>query len=366
MYLEAKITVDPSQLTQVAYVKPTKGFARIANILTAGAMESKEEHETFCAVMILQQVNLVMRSVGVDNVVRLAKDDIVFYEDTEGETDDLQQALDLFEARATPEEIKRFDTLTLVLENHRADLSYLLDVCISRTHAVGEHPIRITVTGIPSSLTAEDGEDQVRRRMKSVFNSQLSYDKFVEKHRKSFLEFVGEIEAAFKSHMKVDDVAVSSSVKIIRPSRPIQNRSESPSTMHNYHGFPDLLFYAWLWSDYCHSNDVHCHDCTVVDSSGADVLEVGSEGFQAGECSTLNTDEPFSVPEATDVSVVEGSEYSCEITSDAQAFGSAVGDDTKSSDWSFGDLFSGDSGGGGSFGGGDDGGGGCGGGCGGE
>jgi hypothetical protein len=33
MYLESKMTIDPAQLTEIHRIKPTKGFARIANLL---------------------------------------------------------------------------------------------------------------------------------------------------------------------------------------------------------------------------------------------------------------------------------------------------------------------------------------------
>ena len=65
MYMKSTMTVDPAQLTEIHRIKPTKGFARIANLLTAGVVKTQEERETFCAVSILQQVNIVMRSAGV-------------------------------------------------------------------------------------------------------------------------------------------------------------------------------------------------------------------------------------------------------------------------------------------------------------
>ena len=96
MYLKAVMSIDPSQLTEIARVRPTKGFARVAYYLTGGLVKTEEERETFCAISILQEINVVMRSIGIDDVVRLATDDIVFYEDTESKTDDFKQALDAF------------------------------------------------------------------------------------------------------------------------------------------------------------------------------------------------------------------------------------------------------------------------------
>jgi len=95
MYLEARITVDPSELTNIVGVKPTKGFAKIAYALTGGIVSSKEERELFCAITILQQLNMVMRSVGVDNVVSIIKDDVTIYEDTAGIEGDLRTCFEI-------------------------------------------------------------------------------------------------------------------------------------------------------------------------------------------------------------------------------------------------------------------------------
>ena len=78
MFFESTITIDPSQITEIDKFKPTKGFARIAHIMSAGLTSPTEERETFCAIAILQQVNLVMRSMGIDNIVGLSKDDVIF------------------------------------------------------------------------------------------------------------------------------------------------------------------------------------------------------------------------------------------------------------------------------------------------
>ena len=84
MYLSGQIAVDPSHVTDIVKTKPTKGFAKMAHFLTGGLVSKKEEQETFTAVAILQNINMVLRAVGVNNIVKLAKDDVTFYEDTEG------------------------------------------------------------------------------------------------------------------------------------------------------------------------------------------------------------------------------------------------------------------------------------------
>ena len=127
-----------------------------------------------------------MRGVGVDNIVRLAKDDVLLHEDREGREGDLKEGLDAFANHASSEDKRRFETLELVLEHHLDNLKLLIDVRINRSHAVGEHPIEITVNGLASELGGELGEDDVRAKMGHVFQTQASYDDFVSRHRETF------------------------------------------------------------------------------------------------------------------------------------------------------------------------------------
>ncbi len=326
MYLQGILTVDPAQLTHIDKVQPTKGFAKMAYFLTAGTLAGKEERETFCAITILQQINKIMRSVGVNNIVKLATDRVVFYEDTEGRENDLQVAFDAFKEQSSSEDVTHFNELQLVLEHHLDEMACLIDIRILRTHAVGKHPITITVNGMPNELNASGGEEQVRARLSGIFSSQGSYDDYVAKYQEQLKQFLDAIETNFHDHMRVDDVGRQARVKIIRPKQRVdresyrQNRDTTRDSnrhdyddpaYHGYHGFNDFFFYSWIWSDFMHDQNIHCHDCDIVDERGEEVLEVGAVGFVAGvENDTLNTDEPFSVPVSDDVTVCDGSDYS--------------------------------------------------------
>ncbi len=342
MYLSGKVTIDPSQLTHLDRVKPTKGFARLAHALTGGLVTTKEERETFCAVTILQQVNIVMRTLGIDNVIRLAKDDTVFYEDTEGKEADLKEAFSDFSSKAKPDDIHGFSTLELILEHDSAELSYLIAIQIQRTHRVGEHPIQIAINGVPNRLSNVVDNEFDRSRLDAIFASQQTYDEFVTRQKNVFAQFLNDMEHAFKKHMCVDAVNVSSAVKIIRPSKRITRPADVPRSWHHdpygdpvhqdEYGFSDVFLFAWLWAELCHSNDIHCHDCTIVDSTGSDVLSVGAEGFQAGESNTMNVDESFTPPEGNDVQVTVDNEFAAEISDSTKSF-SMLGGDTESGGW---------------------------------
>ena len=71
MYLEGIITIDPSQITEIKKVKPTKAFKKFLHHLTLGGVSDKEERETFTAVAILQQLNATFRSLGINNIIKL-------------------------------------------------------------------------------------------------------------------------------------------------------------------------------------------------------------------------------------------------------------------------------------------------------
>ena len=101
MYFYGKLSVDPSSLTHVGIVEPTKAFAKILRFMTAGLASAKEERETFTAVSILQQFNRVFMSLGISNIVRIAKDGEDFYLDTEGRENDLKEAMEAFAKKAS-------------------------------------------------------------------------------------------------------------------------------------------------------------------------------------------------------------------------------------------------------------------------
>ena len=324
MYLQGILTIDPAQLTYIDRVQPTNGFAKMAYFLTGGIAASKEERETFCAVTILQQINKVMRSVGVDNVVRLATDSVVFYEDTVGAENDLKDAMEAFTAKACSEDISYFNELSLVLEHHLDDMACLIDIRVKRTHKLGEHPMRITLNGLPSDLNAKQGEDQMRSKLSGIFSSQSSYDDYLVKYQDRLAAFLDQIEAAFQEYIKVDHVSRQTRVKIVRPKTRVNSRDDFCSRRddrdyydpiyHGYYGYHDAFYYSWLWSDMMHENNIHCHDCVIVDEQGDDVFDVGEEGFVAGvDNQTLNVDEPFDVPTTGDLTVHDGHDYSADI-----------------------------------------------------
>ena len=370
MYLEAAITVDPSQMTEVVRATPTKVFARLASALTRGLTSPQEERETFTAVAILQQLNMVLCSLGIDDIVRITKDDVVFYEDAEGKKGDFKEAVNHFIKFAGQQELQLFNKLDLVLQHSQAGVDYLLDVRISRTHPVDEHPIRIVVNAFPSAMNAQGDDSRVRGFLKRTMASQEKYDRFTSKYVALVESFVKDLETGFHRHMNVDAVHNAVRTKIIRPDRRVHDRNDIPrheSAWHSdpafgdYYGSNDAFLYAWMWADSCHEHSIHCHDCVLVDESGNDLMEIGSEGLDANQGESMNVETPFdsvrAVAEPTNAEIVDdsGSSMLAETQESTRVSG---GEGWLSSFMSsIGEVGGGDGGG--------DGGGSCGGGCGG-
>jgi hypothetical protein len=382
MYFQGTLSIDPSHMTLIESVKPTKAFGKMLYFMSMGLASEREERETFTAVSILQKLNRVFVSLGITNVVRLAKDDVDYYLDREGKEDDLKEAMAAFEQKSSSSGQSPFNTLRLVLEHEDEDLKYLIEINIQRAHKVGEHPIRVVVNGLMKDLRvdADQGDQEAKKLLSAHFDSQTSYDSYTGQKKANFDAFLDRIDEGIRGQIGVDDVRKSSKSRIIRPSKPVKKQSEwsrhddYDPLYYGYYGYDNYFFYSWVWSDMCYRENIHCHDCSVVDEAGQTVFDVGEQGFNAGESNVLNPEEPMVLPPDADVAVHADNAYSdslCEAEQAATAESAAesVAEPTGGGDsggW-LGSFFGGDSDSGGD--GGSDsscGGSSCGGGCGGD
>ena len=149
MYIENLITIDPSQLTKIEKIKPTKAFRKLLFSLTNGVVADKEEIETFNAISILQQINATFRSLGITNIIKISHDDIIFYLDEEGKENDLKYALDKYEIEINEAMSVHFKTLELVLEHEDDNFKYLIEILINKNHKVGI-PVSYTHLTLPT------------------------------------------------------------------------------------------------------------------------------------------------------------------------------------------------------------------------
>ncbi len=353
MYFSAKLAIKLDQETILEAVKPTRMFGKLFHYLTVGRTSEKEEHQTFTALSILQQFNIVFRKNGINNIVRLAKDDFDFYFDENGVKDDLQEALDDFELRVDKIESDVFQTLYLVLEHEDQDLRYLLEIDIRRKHKVGESPILILINGVLTDFNAANKTPAVvKQKMTEVFEDQEKYDAYLREKKYAFELFISTLEQSIRTHIKLESLDRNIASKMIRPRYPIgsppqmtQQHSSEP-VYHGYYGYSNVFFYAWLWSAMCYDHNIYCHDFTLVDEAGNSMLTVGESGFEGGLLSTLNPEEPFTAPISGDIEYHEGHDYQEEFKSENLITDTSVGDTEQSGSWI--DSWSGDSSDGGS------------------
>ncbi len=350
MYLSASMTIDPSHLTQLRR-KPTKGFRRFAELLTGNLLSQREEHETFTALSIMQEINIALRSVGVTDVVKFTRDGQVLYEDQYSESsDDVPAALDAL-SRTRTSQSESFSSLSLLLEHHLNSIAVIIEIKVLRVHAIGVYPIQIAVNGLDAEMQSASESQTLNDRLDQVFSSQQSYDAYTDSKKVEFAAFIEQLEKAFRSRMQVDTLHRRIYTNIIRPGltpagspgrssrNPASNSTDtamaggdnsavgSAPMFQRYHRNTDSMMYIWMWSSFMHSNNTHCHDTTIVSESGQPAFSVGEDGFHAGESATLDPEAPFAVPDCP-VVPVEG--VGGEV-SNSTDFGLLGGDDTRSS-----------------------------------
>ena len=277
MYFEGIITIDPSELTKIERIKPTKVFKRILYHLTFGEVSEKLERETFTAVSILQQLNAAFLKKGIDNIIRLSHDSIDFYLDENGKKEDLKEAFDMYELKVGDAMSTNFNDLLLVLEHDDEQFKYLLEVTINRDHSVGEHPIEIKVTGLLKEFNSR--KEDLKKKIGNVFSSQDGYDTFKREKLHDFTTFLDDLILCIKQSMSVDNFNREIKTKIVVPETKVESKSGMRTHRENnyhglhygYHGFDDFLFYSMLWSTIGHENSVLHTDTYYESDIGSDI-----------------------------------------------------------------------------------------------
>lgn len=344
MYFSGKLEIDPSQLTKIEKIKPTALFKKLIHSLSFGiAGAEKEEHETFSALAITQQLYSALKNMNIDDIVRISMNGHDFYLDTKGEKNDLEKAIFEFEAKVDPLEAKVFDNILFVVEHASTEIKYLVEIRIQRKHKVGEYPIQVIINGVMSEFQLKENEtkEDLKLRMNSIFADSTNYQQYVQQMKAVFDNFINNMEMSVKKFMQVDDIKNVSKAKIIRA----KERTASPSRLsrfshheneelepiyHGYFAMNSFFFYSWIWSEMAYSNNVFINDVDIVDEAGADVMSIGEQGFNAGEFDTLNEAADFAIPEGADIEAFQGNEYVTELQESGYDFG--MGDDSVATD----------------------------------
>jgi len=361
MYMNGYIDIDPSHVTEIRR-KPTKGFRRFAEILTLGATSQQAEHETFTAMSILQEVNIALRTLNITDVVRFSKDDAILYDDPDGRSDDdMRDALQELQREPSTANAPAFNSLSLLLEHHLPSITLIIDVRIQRTHFVGGFPIRIAVNGLATEFQGNPDDSSFGDRLEQTFVDQESYNAIESNLREQFDAFMIQLELAVRQKMMIDDLRLSTQLKILRPRNDAvantrsafadgntesNTSSNTDPVFQRYHSGSDTFAYCWLWSSMMHSHGTHVQDATIVDEQGQRLMTIGDEGLNAGESTAFDPQTPFIESDAA--SFDANSDLSGDSTSKMQGIGE--GDDgSAGSSWldsfGFGGGDTGDSGG---------------------
>lgn len=359
MYMNGYVDIDPSHATEIRR-KPTKGFRRFAEILTGGALSQQEEHETFTALSILQEINVALRTLGITDVVRFAKDDVIIYDDSDSESsDDMGIVLEKLQRESGLEKSSVFQSLSLLLEHHLPEITLIIEVRIQRTHFVGGYPIRIVVNGLSTQFQTQSDDLSLKDRLDQAFANQGSYEAFENELRTQFDNFMLQLELTVRQKMSIDDARRSTQLNIVRPrnednpatASSLANQSSNDHSSSNsdpvfqrYHSGSDAFAYCWLWSSMMHSHGTHVQNATIVDEQGQRLMTVGEEGFNAGEGTALDPSTPFEDSDATLFDPTAG-DFGDDATSRMAGF-SGSDDGATGSSWLDAFGFGGDSDGG--------------------
>lgn len=347
MYFSGILSIDPSQITLIQKVKPSKMFAKLLYTLTFGNISEKQEHETFTAVSILQQLNMALRSVNINNIIRLSVNNYNFYLDTEGVQDDFKKAMLDFELKIDDIESKTFENIQLVLEHIEGSFNFIIDISIERKHKVGVYPINILINAALNDFKVKENESRsdLEDRMKEVFSNQNTYNSFILSKKAEFNNFIDKLELAIRKFIKIDNIIKNISTKLIRPKDKIESKTQIQASktgepiFWGYYGFSDLLFYSFLWSNLCYNHNIYVNDCYIVDQYSNDIMHIGENGFFAGDSNTLNYEEPFELPPTGDIEYYANNEYQSELEG-AEVIGTNDTTDTETYNWLGTDLYS--------------------------
>ena len=324
MYFFGRLEIDPSQSTLIKKAKTSNVFSKFVDALTFGSMSRKQEHETFTAVSILQQIYMGLRAIKIDNIIRLSIDDYDFYLDETGEENDLDKAMFEFTERVDPIDSELFNTIFLVLEHIHGYFRYLIEIKVNRKHKVGEYPIVININAVLNDFFLDKGvtKDILVDKMKALFDKPEDYRTFVATLRSHFNKFLDELGSAAKKFIKVDDIKKETNLLIIRPKRKIKRINEirhdrfAHPVYYGYYNFDNHFFYAWFWAQTMYEMNVYVSNALVVDEVGNPVFKVGEDGFHAGDTNTFNPEAKFEAPSTTDVEYFPNNEYYSDLIID--------------------------------------------------
>lgn len=256
MYLRGRITINLAG-TEIALQQPRNFFGGVANLLTKRSWQTKEELETYKLLAFAQSCNRALREVGVRDVVRIAIGSEVVYEDMIA-PDDWDAALQALQERLdTGFEPDPHSDFAMVLKHDDGVLNYVINLHFVREHKVGEDPVSIEVTALPSDLrrSPEESEESFQQRVSIYFQTQNDFDAAQAKWNVQLQAFLNQIADHFRNSIGIENV--STDTRNIIP----QQRDATAMTTYSTYGYPlygydptyDLAYFMmWdsMWDRY--------------------------------------------------------------------------------------------------------------------
>lgn len=257
MYLRGRLTLNLRGTC--LQLRPPNGFFQgIANLITQGKWQTKEEVETYKLLSFTQSVYNVLTGLGVKNVIRVALGEEVIYEDLQDNPNDLEIALKSLQSRLEggmePDPHSEFD---MVLKYNDGILTYVIDLDFLRVHKVGVPPVTLLVTAVPNELRREENEAEevYQERVLQYFQNQESFDSALARWQGQFEVFLEQIRDRFLTCLGIQDVRLE--------TRTVLPHSRSREALENYtrFGYPlygfdlltdlaYLLLWDWIWNRY--------------------------------------------------------------------------------------------------------------------
>ena len=296
MYFAGELSIDVCQLKQIKWCHPTKLFKRLAIELTNGANQ-KIEHQTYCAVSILQQINMVMRATGVKDPVRLEVDDTVFW-DKNGFNEDFG-VIELHGVNSRLKRIEMMKSLVLFLEHEDATFKFLVSVRVHCMAEAGFFPIEIEVNGLIKQLRAKEREYP---QFGDFFASQEDYEKGKQELEGKFKVFMETLQVFLELQLNVNEIKVRLTTGLLRPSAKFQI-SEVEKRKYIapiFSDFPEKIEYTrylFFWSELCHKLNIYLKCVSLMNLSGEEMVYIGEKGFFAGKGSAMNLGKHMKIPQ---------------------------------------------------------------------
>lgn len=245
--------------------------------LLTGGLTPTERLQTEVMLSILQSVNVKLRSINVENLIRLSADTTDIYIDKQGNQRDLSQAIQEFAKQMQGDAAKLYKEFLLVLAHENDGLKYLVEISIRRRIKPGESPVHVTVSAVINEFKRENNEtdEQLQARLKKVISKSKVLEETRKKYLKSFKTFVETLNLQLASIANLEETLEQlTRAKMMVPhsrgsSKP-RKRSQASSLHQDYYYFEDATDYLWQWfftmSDHASDREIKLFD--LVDEAG--------------------------------------------------------------------------------------------------